>query len=338
MAWLRALLAVTAADAATRRRCRLTIIIALSLITLALLFVPVMLVSPGRTLALTSVGLAVAVYSAVIMLARRGRAALAGGVFVGTVLLVVLVNLFAPVALSTTLFYLMLPVLLSSLVLRPAYVWGVLALALLLLAGAVTLNPALSATPNWASNAVGSALLMTFVAFMGYLGGRETERALAAAAAHARHLAEAQERAEAQAGALAVQAEALAQAEAAQRALVAQLETPAVGLADGIVMAPIIGAMDSRRAQLLTERLLRQVSDQRAQLLVLDLTGMSVVDTLVAQALLQLVQAVRLLGCEVVVTGISATVASTITTLGIDLSGVRTLRSPQDVLLRQVGG
>jgi anti-anti-sigma regulatory factor len=72
-------------------------------------------------------------------------------------------------------------------------------------------------------------------------------------------------------------------------------------------------------------------------LLIIDIAGVTLVDTAVAKALIQTIQAVRLLGCEVVLTGITATVATTLTHLGIALDGVQTLRSPQDVLMTLAG-
>jgi anti-anti-sigma regulatory factor len=114
--------------------------------------------------------------------------------------------------------------------------------------------------------------------------------------------------------------------------LVTTLETPVVPLAEGMLFAPIVGHIDSRRAQMLTTRLLEQASVQRARLVVLDIGGVAVVDTAVAQSLLQAVQALRLLGCEVILSGISASVALALIHLGVNLDEVRTVRSPQDAL------
>jgi anti-anti-sigma regulatory factor len=114
--------------------------------------------------------------------------------------------------------------------------------------------------------------------------------------------------------------------------LVLTLETPAVTVAQGVLLAPLIGHLDSRRAELVTERLLAAVRDRRIALLILDITGVTVVDTGVAAALIQMVNAVRLLGCRVTLTGISASVATSITTLGLDLKQIETARSPEEAL------
>lgn len=161
---------------------------------------------------------------------------------------------------------------------------------------------------------------------------RHAQRIAEANAAHARE--ESQRAAERSAEL--IQANELAQAQIAQQQqlleLVASLETPVTPLADGVLLAPIVGHIDSRRAQLLTERLLEVVNEQRARTVILDISGVSVIDTGVARALLGAVQAIRLLGSEVLLTGISAHVAMTLTQLGITMEGVQTVRTPQEAL------
>jgi anti-anti-sigma regulatory factor len=114
--------------------------------------------------------------------------------------------------------------------------------------------------------------------------------------------------------------------------LVTTLEVPAIQLAEGLLFTPIVGTLDSRRAQALTSRLLREVHTHRARQVIIDISGVVEVDTQVAHALLHTAQALRLLGCSVTLTGISATVATTITQLGISLDGLNTAHSPQEVL------
>jgi rsbT co-antagonist protein RsbR len=114
--------------------------------------------------------------------------------------------------------------------------------------------------------------------------------------------------------------------------LVSSLETPTIMLADGILLAPVVGALDSRRATVLTTRLLQIASESRARMVVLDIGGVSVIDTGVARALRDTAQALRLLGCRVVLSGISSQAAITMTTLGITFEQLTTVRSPQEVL------
>lgn len=114
--------------------------------------------------------------------------------------------------------------------------------------------------------------------------------------------------------------------------LIAVLETPALTLAEGVLVVPLMGHIDTRRSQKLTGRLLQTVAEQRARLVVLDIAGVAVLDSGVAKVLTQTIQAVRLLGCEVVLSGISASVAMTMTQMNITLNGVTTVRNPQDAL------
>lgn len=184
----------------------------------------------------------------------------------------------------------------------------------------------------------------TAVLFVMIIGGMAlsrivTDRSQRIAETNASRAEEALARSEAQARELATKADELATQNDQQRRLldlVATLETPAVALAEGVLLAPVVGHLDSRRAQALTSRLLSEVGAQRARLVVLDIAGVSTVDTEVAQALVRAVQALRLLGCAVTITGISAAVAATMTTLGINMRGIDTARTPQEALEQAV--
>jgi rsbT co-antagonist protein RsbR len=118
--------------------------------------------------------------------------------------------------------------------------------------------------------------------------------------------------------------------------LVTTMEAPAVPLAEGVLFVPIVGHIDTRRAQALTNRLLQDVSAQRARLVVLDISGVTMMDTSVARALMNTTQAIRLLGCEVTLSGISAAVAITLIHLGVNLDGIATARSPQEALVQHL--
>jgi anti-anti-sigma regulatory factor len=148
----------------------------------------------------------------------------------------------------------------------------------------------------------------------------------------AREADEARAQAEQQATTLATQRDQLSYTETLLRDMVATLETPTIGLANGILLAPIVGTIDSQRAQTITERLLTDASSQRAETVVIDIAGVQVVDTQVAHALVQTTQALRLLGCTVVLSSVSASVAQTLTRLGIDMGDIHTVSSPRDVL------
>jgi anti-anti-sigma factor len=115
-----------------------------------------------------------------------------------------------------------------------------------------------------------------------------------------------------------------------QNAAIAELSTPLIPISDTIVVLPLIGSIDSRRAQQVLETLLSGVAERSAELVILDITGVSVVDTQVADALLRAARAVKLLGANVILTGISPEIAQTLVGLGADLSGISTRGTLQD--------
>jgi rsbT co-antagonist protein RsbR len=103
-----------------------------------------------------------------------------------------------------------------------------------------------------------------------------------------------------------------------------EISTPVVQLWAGVVAAPLIGALDSYRAQQFTERLLERIVEMRAAVALVDITGVPIMDTRTAQYLLEAISAVRLLGAQVILTGVRPAIAQTLVHLGIDLSSVAT--------------
>jgi rsbT co-antagonist protein RsbR len=113
----------------------------------------------------------------------------------------------------------------------------------------------------------------------------------------------------------------------AQAAALEELSTPLIPINDKLMVMPIIGAVDSRRVQQLVETLLHGIAASNAQIAILDITGVPVVDTQVANGLIGAAQAVRLLGASVILTGIRPEVAQTLVGLGVDLTGIITCSS-----------
>ena len=102
---------------------------------------------------------------------------------------------------------------------------------------------------------------------------------------------------------------------------------PVVQVWEGIVLVPLIGMLDSQRTQQLMERLLHRVTETGSPIALLDITGVPAVDTQTAQHLIETVSAVRLLGAEVILTGVRPVIAQTLVHLGIDLANVITRAS-----------
>lgn len=114
-----------------------------------------------------------------------------------------------------------------------------------------------------------------------------------------------------------------------QAATLAELSTPLIPLNDQIVVMPLVGAIDSYRVEQVLDTLLRGIETSRAEFAIIDITGVPVVDTQVANTLLQAAQAVKLLGARVVLTGIRPEVAQTLVGLGVDLRQIITRSSLQ---------
>ena len=109
-----------------------------------------------------------------------------------------------------------------------------------------------------------------------------------------------------------------------QQAMLRELSTPLVPIADGVVAMPLVGTINSERAQQIIETLLEGISERHAETAILDITGVKMVDTYAAQALLRAAQAAALLGARVVLTGIQAEVAQSLVQIGADLSQIVT--------------
>jgi rsbT co-antagonist protein RsbR len=106
--------------------------------------------------------------------------------------------------------------------------------------------------------------------------------------------------------------------------MIRQMATPVVPVYRGVLVMPLVGVIDETRAQVIVSALLTAVERERARVVILDITGVPVVDTAVAQALLQSARAARLVGAEAVLVGISPQVAETIISLGMDLTDLAT--------------
>ena len=117
-----------------------------------------------------------------------------------------------------------------------------------------------------------------------------------------------------------------------QAASMLELSTPVIRLWDGVIAVPLVGALDSARTQLVMEKLLETLVATGADHAVLDITGVSTVDTEVAQHLLKTVSAARLLGAECIISGIRPQVAQTIVSLGIEFGDIATKATLADAL------
>ena len=110
-----------------------------------------------------------------------------------------------------------------------------------------------------------------------------------------------------------------------QQEAIRELSTPVLQVRERLLILPIIGVIDPQRARQLTEQLLRGIRTNRAKVVVLDITGVPYIDSAVANHLVQTVEAARLLGATVIVTGLSPEIAQTLVNIGVDLGKMNTV-------------
>jgi rsbT co-antagonist protein RsbR len=118
-----------------------------------------------------------------------------------------------------------------------------------------------------------------------------------------------------------------------QQEALRELSTPVLQLRERLLILPIIGVLDSARARQLTEQLLAAIQENRARVVVIDITGVASIDRTVANHLVQTVEASRLMGASTILTGLSPEIAQTIVDLGVDLSMMRTVGDLQGGLV-----
>jgi len=125
-----------------------------------------------------------------------------------------------------------------------------------------------------------------------------------------------------------------------QQAAIRELSTPIIEVWASVLCLPVVGIVDSQRSAEMTETLLETIVTKQAKLAIIDITGIDVMDTKTADHFIKMAKAVRLLGAECIISGINPAIAQTLTHIGVDLTGLRTLRSLRDALqiyLRESG-
>src|SRR6059036_3396950 len=110
-----------------------------------------------------------------------------------------------------------------------------------------------------------------------------------------------------------------------QQEAIRELSTPVLQVRERLLILPIIGVIDPQRARQLTEQLLRAIRTNRAKVVVIDITGVAAIDTSVANHLVQTVEASRLLGATIIITGLSPEIAQTLVHIGVNLSKMTTV-------------
>ncbi len=346
---------VNSPDENVRRRGKQLIIIALGLMILALALIPVIIATVYTTMGLVWLSGAAIAFAGVVLLGRAGQVNLGAYILIGTTLLVISGSLPTSNNQPNGIFFMVLPVLCAGVLLPPVHVWGVLALAIVGSGiGFGLLPPELRVSMIWRQSILSAPLLLSVVALITFLSARTTSRALGTAEAARAEAEAASEALAASNSALEARVEertaALRQAVDQQRSVAAQLQAsleaqqelnrviaelavPIIPISAGTLVVPVVGNVDSKRAALLLSTLLERVEERGARMVVLDITGVAVVDTQVAAALLRVATAARLMGAETLLVGMRPEVAQTLVHLGVDLSTLRTAATLQDGLL-----
>ncbi|MDJ0854937.1 MAG: PAS domain S-box protein [Desulfobacterales bacterium] len=117
-----------------------------------------------------------------------------------------------------------------------------------------------------------------------------------------------------------------------------EMSTPVTKIWDGVLFAPIVGIVDSKRCHDIMNKALTSIVDQRARTLMLDIGGVGIVDTAVANHLIKIAKAAVLMGCKTIISGISPAIAQTITELGIDLGSIQTTSTIESALRQAITG
>jgi len=114
--------------------------------------------------------------------------------------------------------------------------------------------------------------------------------------------------------------------------LINEISTPVIVLWQDILAVPLIGTVDSKRAQLIMEVMLSKILETESKMIIFDISGVQTVDSAVANHFIKISRATNLMGCDCIISGISPAVAQTLVHLGIDLGNIITTTSLKDAL------
>jgi rsbT co-antagonist protein RsbR len=339
MHWLQQALTPRTTNEDLRRQGFLVVIVSVALTLLALILTANSLISTGFSFSNGASLFSALICCVCAILARQGIVRPAAYI-VTLIPCLILVSVLIVQPSATTVYFLSIPILLASIVLSSLHVLPVSLLGLV---------AALIAASRVNGAEGGSFFAAIFFVIMSsalaYLGAWSVERALRSAreAGHALGVANqalngansdlesrvVQRTAEVQQALHELQQretelhQTLAQLRSSQEAI-RELSAPILPVAPGVLVAPVIGAIDSDRTAVLMNSLLHAAEREGTRYLIIDITGILVIDTQVAQVLLQATRAIELLGAQVILTGIRPEVAQTLVGLGIDLSAIIT--------------
>ena len=314
------------------------VVLAGAIITLPLAFTA-SATRTGQLLNATANLLALPCIIGALALLRRGQVAQSVVVFTGGFLLATTIG-FVPTGVrggSGNLIILALPITLAGLLASRRGLWRVSVMSVLIV---ITIAVLEHLAPHWVGFAPPAGdptvnIVTMFTMTVGVLivlflqFGTALRDALHAALAREEELERLRASLETQVTERTAALEATISQLQASQTTIREVGTPILPVAPGVLVAPLIGALDSERTASLGEKILNEVQEQRAHTVIFDITGVPLVDTQIAQDLLRIAGAIRLLGAQVVVVGIRAEVARTMVTLGVELGSIATFPNLQ---------
>lgn len=351
--WQR-LFTISTHDPDLRRRGRTIITIGLVFIAIIVLTLPIPFSRPNNRDSLFSLGLGLLIVLSTVWLARSGRIAPASWILVLMTIVATALPEFIRREASTVLFFLSFAIIIAGVVLQPWQIWPVTGLCLTIIAAdAALLSPEVRALPTTGTIMLNATILVMMVGVISYICAQISRNAFALAQqaqqkaqdiAHelewfnatletqienrTMELQEALASVEAQAA----EKQKLLDEVAEQREQIRDMSVPVLPVSRHTLVMPLVGTLDSQRLSLLQDEALTAIERTRARTLLLDITGVPIVDSQVAQGLIGTIQAARLLGAEPVLIGIRPEVAQALVALGINLSGLRTASDLQSAL------
>jgi anti-anti-sigma regulatory factor len=358
--WASAFTTVASTDSNLQRRARSLIVLALGMAVLSFAFVPVVLsLNAGPQSVFTTMLGGISSLCAAF-LGRAGRVNLGAYLLIGFTLFGIVASIPVERTNPSTPYYLVLVVLLGGALLPPVQIWGAFLACILGLAlGIGLLPPEWRANDSWRQTASAVPLMLGVITLIAFVSARTTAAAFAAAqrarqeaedataslaASNASLEARVQERTAAlrqvadEQRALATQLGESLEAQQELNQVIAELAVPILPISNSSLVAPLIGSIDSDRARQLLVTILERVEATGARTLLLDVTGVAVIDTQVAASLLQIADAAHLMGAQTILVGIRPEVAQTLVELGVDLGALKTAATLQDGVASLIRG
>lgn len=117
-----------------------------------------------------------------------------------------------------------------------------------------------------------------------------------------------------------------------QSQTIREMSTPTIELWDGVLVLPVVGVVDSMRAQHMMDSMLNKIAETHSKVIIMDIQGVAAVDTAVANHLIKITRATKLMGCECILSGITPAVAQTVIQLGINMDTIKTKSTLSDAL------